>query len=518
MIDIESVFPGNIKVATAGEMREFDRRAIAEFGIPGVVLMENAGRCVFDAIIDTVGLPSHAVLVCGKGNNGGDGFVVARHLRDAGAAVDLFLLGEGVTGDAKINLDIWTKTGGQAIPITGTGELALALDDCDVVVDALFGTGLCKEVTGLAAEVVRAINDSGRPVVSVDIPSGVDADSGRVLGVCVKAECTATFALPKVGLLTFPGAAYTGKLVVGEIGIPHLLYDGIDVELVGGEWVAAHLPKRPEDAHKGTAGTVAVFAGSAGLTGAAAMAAESAMRAGAGLCSLCVPVSLQDIYSIKLTEVTTRGLPETDGRAISVEALPDALAIAERGTASVLGCGVGTDASTCEFVSGFIAESPVPVVVDADGLNCLSLDTSALTSPHAPLVLTPHPKEMARLLGTTTDSVQSNRVESAREAAARFSSIVVLKGARTVIASPEGRVWINPTGSPAMATGGTGDVLAGAIGGLLAQGMSTRDAAICGVYVHGLAGELAGPIGSLAGDVMRAIPQAIENVTGGYSC
>lgn len=499
-------------------MREFDRRAVEEFGVPSIVLMENAGRHVFEAVCGILGSlrGKRVAVVAGKGNNGGDGFVVARHLRDAGVQVTVLLLGSpsDVNGDAKTNLDILAKTGLPVKSIESASEVKCALAQSHAVVDALFGTGLSGEIRGLAAEIIQTINESGRPVAAVDIPSGLDADTGKILGTCVKADCTVTFALPKIGLLTYPGAEYVGRLIVGDIGIPQQLFDEINFQLTGSEWVADRLPARPPNAHKGTFGTTLVIAGSSGFIGAGVMASEAALRVGAGLSTLAVPASLQDLAASKLTEVMTRGLPETESRSFSAEALDAALKLCEKATAVVLGCGLGTHPSTCEFVEQFVRSTNKPLVVDADGLNCLSKD--ALQGTHGDLIITPHPGEMARLLGTTAEHIQSNRIDAAREAANRFRCITVLKGARTLIADPSGNVFINPTGDVGMATGGTGDVLSGAIGGLLAQGMTLRDAAVCGVYIHGMAGEMAssliGAAGMLAGDLLDTLPEALKEL------
>ncbi|MDH7481506.1 MAG: NAD(P)H-hydrate dehydratase [Armatimonadota bacterium] len=509
-----------MKVATAKQMHDFDRRAAEEFGIPSIVLMENAGRHVFESACGILGrvIGKLVIVVAGSGNNGGDGFVAARHLRDAGAQVIVLLLAhpEKIKGDAKTNFEILRNTGADIRQISEASAVVSLLAQADLIIDAIFGTGIKGEVTGVPREIIKAINDSGRPVIAVDIPSGVDADTGRVLGVCVKADVTVTFALPKLGIVIYPGAEYAGRLVVGDIGIPKQLYDEVYIELTDAQDIAAKLPARPPNAHKGTFGTVVVIAGSAGLTGAAAMAGESALRVGAGLAVVGVPKSLQDVMAVKLTEVMTSGLPETPERSISTQALDAALELADKANAVVLGCGLGTHPETCEFVHAFIKALKKPAVIDADGLNALSKNTSVLESSHAEFILTPHPGEMARLLGTDIASIQSDRVGAAQTAALRFQSIVVLKGARTVIAHPNGRVLINPTGTSALATGGTGDVLAGAIGGLLAQGISPWDAAACGVYVHGRAGEIAerdvGSPGMLAGDVIRALPASLREL------
>lgn len=509
-----------MKIATAAQMKEFDRRASDDFGVPGIVLMENAGREVFEAAREALGDPrgKRVTVVAGRGNNGGDGFVAARRLIEAGALVSVYLLGrpDEVRGDAKANLDILLDSGVPIPIVSAAEELSSSLCCCDLIVDAIFGTGLSGEVAGLASEVIRAVNASGIPVISVDVPSGLDADSGSVLGDCVRADRTVTFALPKIGLVTYPGAACVGRLIVADIGIPKCLYEEVGVELVEERMVADKLPTRPPDAHKGTFGHATIIAGSLGLTGAAALASEAALRVGAGLATLGCPAGLWNVMATKLTEVMTRGLPDKGNLSISSEAVAQALELVERGDSVILGCGLGTHPETVEFVRRFLRSASKPMVIDADGLNALAQSTGVLDGDHCELVLTPHPGEMARLLGTGTEAVQSNRMDVAKEAASRFRSVVVLKGARTVIADPSGRVFVNPTGGPGLATGGTGDVLAGAIGGLLAQGLSTLDAAICGAFVHGRAGDIAeerlGSAGMVAGDVLRTLPHALKGL------
>lgn len=503
------------KVVTARQMGDFDHRAVEEFGVPSLDLMENAGRHVFEVANSMLRGQGKAVVVAGRGNNGGDGLVAARLLHETGVDVSVFLLSDpsNIRGDAKVNLDRLLKF----VPvrsIDSVSELDTPLKEAQLIIDAIFGTGLKGEVTGLAADAIRAVNSSGKPVVAVDLPSGLDADTGRIWGVCVKADCTITFALPKIGLLTYPGAAFVGRLEVVDIGIPEVLCSEVNVEVPERQWIARHLPERPPDGHKGTFGTVLVIAGSPGLTGAAAMASEAALRSGAGLSTLAVPASLQDLMAVKLTEVMTRSLPETSERTFSTEAVGPAVELAEKATAVVLGCGLGTHPETCRFVRNFVKSLRKPTVIDADGLNCLTGELNVLEGDHGDLVLTPHPGEMGRLLGTSASEVQSNRLDAALEAASRFKSVIILKGTRTIIADPSGKAVINPTGNVGMATGGTGDVLAGIVGGLLAQGLSSFHAAACGTYVHGAAGDVAcrrlGAAGMIAGDVLRSVPEALK--------
>ncbi|HEY3298030.1 MAG TPA: NAD(P)H-hydrate dehydratase [Armatimonadota bacterium] len=521
MLDIQCLFPSeSLKISTSDQMREFDSRAVEEFGVPSIVLMENAGRLTSDVACRLLGTPlgKRICVLAGKGNNGGDGFVAARHLRDAGAQVSVFLVGHhsGVKGDARINLDSLLKTGLEVTPANSLSDVKCSLAESDLIIDAIFGTGLTGDVKGFPAELIKAVNSSSCPVLAVDIPSGLDADTGKILGVCVEADCTVTFALPKVGLLTYPGADYAGRLIVGSIGLPSQLFDEVNIELPMPAWISSHLPRRPANSYKGTYGTLALIAGSNGFTGAAAMAADAAVRAGVGLCTLGIPGSLQNLMAAKLTEVMTRGLPETVEGTLSAKALQPALDLCRKSTVVGIGCGLGHNADTREFVQEFVRTIDRPLVVDADGLNCLAANPRILEGPHSNLIITPHPGEMSRLLGTTTAEIESNRLEAVREAASRFHCVAVLKGARTLIAHPSGRVFVNPTGNPGLATGGTGDVLTGIISGFLAQGVDPIDAAVCGVYIHGKSGDIAaeriGPVGIIARDVIKCIPEALRGM------
>lgn len=511
-----------MKLVTAEQMRELDRRATAEFGVPSMVLMENAGLRAFDIAYDMLveSGGSRVLVVCGKGNNGGDGFVVARHFHEVGADVRVILAGssEDVKGDALINLEIARKSGIAITEISELDDLPMKLAHADLVVDALLGTGVKGDVTGLAADVIDAINASEKPVIAIDLPSGLDADTGQIGGRCVIADVTVTFALPKIGLATYPGLDYAGEVFVAEIGIPNKAFEtaGINTHSVDSDDVLVRLPERAPDAHKGTFGHAAIIAGSVGLTGAAALSSMSAVRIGAGLVTLGIPESLNDILEVKVTEVMTQPLPDKHSRSFSIIAHDKALELIDKCSTLAIGPGIGRNLETVEFVRQLLPLVEKPMVIDADALYAISEDTSIFKELKAPAVITPHPGEMSRLAGTPTADIQSNRLEFARTAAREYGVVVVLKGAATVIASPDGSAWVNTTGSPALASGGTGDVLTGSIAGLLAQGLSAVDAAICGVYIHGLAGEMVaeevGDAGAAAGDLLPMLPRAIERL------
>lgn len=513
-----------MKAATAAEMRKIDQIAIKTFGIPGAVLMENAGAEVARQVVSVLGTAElkKICIFAGKGNNGGDGFVVARHLYNQGAKIKVFLLAakSDVTGDAKVNLDIITRMGIDIFEISSErdwekAKIASTFADC--LVDALLGTGFTGNLTEEMAKAIEIINTSGKLIIAVDIPSGVDADRGQVRSTAINAEYTITFALPKPGLLIYPGADCVGKLTVADIGIPFklLVDNSIKQNIITTGSIKAILGKRQSDCHKGLAGKVGVIAGSQGLTGAAALTSMASLRAGAGLVTLGIAESLHDIMEVKLTEVMTKPLPEIVGGAIGKKALPYIEEMASQNNVLAIGPGLGRQEETLAVIREAIINAECPLVIDADALNALAGHTDLLNKAKALPVVTPHPGEMARLTGLTVKDVNEDCIEIARQSAGLWEAIVVLKGARTIVAYPDGEIYINTNGNPGMATGGTGDVLTGVIAGLIAQGISTHAAAIAGVHIHGLAGDIAatsGTIGLTAGDVMNALPAAIHGI------
>ncbi len=513
-------------VVTAQEMQLLDRRTIEEFHIPAGSLMENAGLRVVEEIEKTWGpVKGKAVTIAaGKGNNGGDGLVAARLLLERSARVSVFLIAppDKLTGETRVNLERFQKISGRVhiLKEETTGELERDLSQSDLIIDALFGTGLSSPLEGLAAEVIVAINASGKPVVAVDLPSGIHADTGRVMGLAVKAALTVTFALPKRGLLLYPGSDYTGRLKVVDIGIPQALIRQIPAAV---QWttpaeIADSLIRRPMNAHKGTFGHVLVIAGSVGKGGAAVMASLSALRVGAGLVTLALPSGLEGTLPDRPNEIMTLPLPQTDDRSIGKAALESLIKFAQDKTVAAIGPGLSTHPETAQVVHGLITQLTIPMVIDADGLNNLVGHLDLLSRARAPIVLTPHPGEMARLIGATVAEVQADRLGVAADFVRRHPVTLVLKGARTIIASKSGVSTINSTGNPGMATAGTGDVLTGMIAGLIAQGHTPERAARLGVYLHGMAGDLAadeiGEVGLLAGDLIHRIPAAITKALG----
>lgn len=514
-----------MRVVTSQEMRAIDRAAIEGLGIPGLVLMENAGRGVFIHLTDfTDGVEGlRALVVCGKGNNGGDGFVVARHLANHGADVRIALLGKTseVQGDAQVNMAVAKGMGLPIVEILEEEGLALLTDsllEADVVVDAVFGTGFSGKAEGLYASVIDRMNSSDSPIIAIDCPSGLNVDTGRPEGACVEADLTVTMALLKRGHLLYPGADLCGEVAVVDIGIPLSLVEQQKIRLATLEEDEARLllPQRPRNAHKGDCGTVYLLAGSVGFTGAGAMAGLSALRAGAGLVTWGLPQSLNDAMEAKLTEVMTKPLPETSARSLALKALAESEAFLKKATVLALGPGISTHPETAELVHQAVSTLTLPMIIDADGLNCLALKKGWKKNSRSELVLTPHPGEMARLLNIATEDVQKDRIGITERAAQEFEATVVLKGAPTIIAQPNQDTCINTTGNPGMATAGSGDVLTGLIAGFMAQGLSGYSAAKLGVYVHGLAGDLAAEekteLGMIAGDILDKVPEALKSL------
>jgi ADP-dependent NAD(P)H-hydrate dehydratase / NAD(P)H-hydrate epimerase len=508
-------------LVTASEMRELDRRAIQDLGIPSLVLMENAGRTTYQILRrEFPVIQGEVAVVAGRGNNGGDGFVVARYLANAGIPGAVFLLGQRdqVGGDARVNLDILSHLGVEIKEVFTDADLNPVihrLAKAGLIVDALLGTGLNSPVEGLMAALIERLNHLRAPVLAVDIPTGLSSDTGEVLGVALKAQVTVTFGWPKLGQIMPPGRDYVGRLWQVDISIPPSLAQEAPLALAQAQDLRGLLPARSFASNKGTYGHLLVLAGSEGKTGAATLSSEAALRAGAGLVTLGIPASLNDILEVKLTEVMTVPLPEVVGiRALGKTALaPIKDFLGEKFTLAI-GPGLGTHPETRELVCRLVHDLPHPMVIDADGVNNLSADTSCLEGAAGPRILTPHPGEMARLVRLSVAEVQARRLDIARETAARFGITLVLKGAQTLVAAPDGRVSLNPTGNPALASGGTGDVLTGLIGGFLAQGLTPWDAARLGVYLHGLAADIFvsrhGPRGMIAGDLLRIFPDVLD--------
>lgn len=512
----------DVKIVTAQHMRELDHKAIQERGIPSLTLMEKAGRAVAEV---AARLTAHVsdrpiMILCGSGNNGGDGFVAARYLKQFGRSPQVLLAArkEELTGDAKENLRRLEEVGLTATEITDAEPIRQGCHKVSLVIDALLGTGLSGKVRGLPGMLIEALNESCPRVLAVDIPSGLDADTGEPLGLAVRAEETVTMGLPKIGLYLYPGMDYAGRVTIADIGLPsEIVNDSPAVaDLMQPEWVQLLLPRRKRSSHKGSFGKVLVIAGSAGYTGAACLCAQGALRIGTGLVTVGCPASINDILEVKLTEAMTFPLPETYTRALDTRALALILELAEDASVIAIGPGLSREPETAVLVRRLVARVEKPMVIDADGLNALADAAFILEGEHAPAVLTPHPGEMGRLMQVSTEKIQARRGHFAEAAANRFRATVLLKGAYSMIAERGRPLIINPTGNPGLASGGTGDVLTGMVAGLLAQGLLPFEAASAATYCHGLAGDIAaarvGEASLVATDLLEALPEAIQQV------
>ncbi len=512
-----------MRIVSADTMRKAEQATINRFGISGQLLMETAGRASAEALCETFGRIANrtAVIVAGKGNNGGDGYVVARYLRGWGWDVSVRVVArkEEVSGDAALNLALLDPELVRYCTSAADLEPCFAeFRNAGVLVDALFGIGLKSQIGGVHAEAIRMMNASGRPVVAVDIPSGVDATTGAILGSAVQADLTVTFAYGKMGHVLYPGRAMTGRLVVADIGLPEAAAEPGDIHHYLDPQAASTLIRvRDRTGHKGTYGHCLIVAGSTGKTGAAALAANSAVRSGSGLVTLAVPESLNPVLEIKTTEAMT--LPFADsGRGFLGSGNGDAITAAFRGMDAVaIGPGISRHPETAALVRKLVSECPLPLVVDADGLNALAEDISILERTISPaVVLTPHPGEMSRLCGLAVDRIEADRVGVARDFALRHGVYLVLKGAGTVVATPDGEISVNGSGNPGMATGGMGDVLTGVLVSLLGQGYPFTDACRLGVFLHGYAADMVaerqGEVGMTASDVLESLPRAYKTL------
>jgi len=511
-------------LVTAQEMRELDRLTIEAYGTPGHVLMERAGVGATEALLREFPHVRQVtvLIVAGKGNNGGDGFVIARLLKKQGVKCEVILVAkkDEIKGDALRNLTAFLRLRGRVTEVTAPAQLSLVQDKLSrsgLVVDALLGTGLNSPVRGLMAALIDLINISGVPVVAVDIPSGLDADRGEPLGTAIQAELTVTFGYPKLGQMNDAEAAYVGRLVVVDIGIAPEAVAAVKPQttLLTAEAVGALVRERRRAAHKGDFGHLVVLAGARGKSGAALLCGGAALRVGTGLVTLAGPSSLNAIFSSVLIEAMTAPFPERPDGSLALDEGVVALALQGK-NAVAFGPGVGVSADTIGLTCWLLAHSELPLVIDADGLNCLATDLSPLRDARGPVVLTPHPGEMARLIKATNAEVQSQRLELARAFATQHRCYLVLKGSHTVIAAPDGQAWINTTGNPGMASGGMGDVLTGILSGLLAQGYAATEACILGVFLHGYAGDLAaqekGEAGIVARDLIERLPGGLRTL------
>lgn len=504
---------------TSEQMRQMDQITIQNYGIPGIVLMENAGRAVADVILHEYSPGVQILVFCGKGNNGGDGFVVARYLINNNFAVRVFLAGKvtDLKGDAKYNYTILQNMHVPVHSIQTQKDLkSLPLEG--VIVDGLLGTGITGAVRGIYTDLIAWINNSGLPVVSVDCPSGLNCDTGTFEPVCVQADLTVTMGEIKQGLLLSPGNVQTGDLEVADIGFPKTIYQDVPTHtFVLDAWTVANmLPLRPINGHKGDFGKIFLLAGSRGLTGAAALASMASLRAGAGLSVLGIPESINPILEEKLTEVMTKPFSDNGDGTLSFEAFEAIEDFLPWADALAIGPGLSGNPHTAELIRKLVPNLTYPTVLDADGINAFEGHMQLLQESSFKGIITPHPGELSRLTGLSIHEIEKDRIRIVRETAQKLGCVLVLKGGPTIIGIPDGNVYINTTGNSGMGTAGTGDVLTGIIGGLLAQGLSATHAALCGVFIHGLAGDIAAEVSGerslIASDLLESLGAAFQSL------
>jgi len=517
-----------LKIATGREMAAIDRRTIKELGVPGAVLMENAARASCRALVEYLDegeKPSFAVL-CGSGNNGGDGFCIARILSGWGFPVTPVHIGrtQSLKPDAGLNYNLLKSYGLDIVSITGDADmekLAEVVGGSTWIIDAIFGTGLSRQVLGIAGKTLKYCSGLSKKVMAVDIPSGINSDTGEILGEVIPADLTVTFGLPKWGHFIFPGAQFIGQLKVADIGFPPemLRDDSIRGNLTTADYVRVHLPQRKLNAHKGSCGRLAVVGGSRHFIGAAILTSKAALRTGVGYVTLFTSNYMEPHIKSSIPDVVTFGLTDMDGGFITTQASDTVLDAIPANDALAIGPGLGRMSTTRDFVIDVLEENTIPVVIDADGLNNLCEYEDLKRNPQVPWIMTPHPGEAARLLGKSTKEVLVDPISAALSLVERYKAVVVLKGANSIIMDTDGKTFINPTGNPGMATMGTGDVLTGIISSLLAQGVPAFQAAVAGVYIHGLAGDTsASGIGEesiIASDLITHIPPALRMIREG---
>jgi NAD(P)H-hydrate epimerase len=515
-----------MRVLNTEQMREADRRTIQDVGIPSIVLMENAGRqavAALEAAFEDLTTSRIAVL-CGRGNNGGDGFVIARTLVQRGMDTSVFLLGSvaEVKGDARTNLEALGRIGVTVVEVTSAQEWELhfsEVSDCDVIVDAILGTGFQGQLTGLLETVVADVNGLGVPVIAIDLPTGLSADSAQVEGEAIEATMTVTLAAPKIPLVFPPADSRAGDLVIADIGIPHPIIDDLEgpyLELLTRERMREIVPARAAESHKGDFGRVLIVAGSLGRTGAAHLAGIGALRSGAGLVTIATPRSCLPIVASMAPEYMTEPLDETPMGTVDFASLDRVLDM--NADVIAVGPGIGQDPGTAAFIHGLVERTGVPLVLDADALNAFSGDPDRLVGRDGvDMIITPHPGEMARLVGCSIEELQQNRLDAARDFAASHRVHVVLKGHRTIVAGPDGRAFVNLTGNAGMATGGSGDLLTGMIAAWFGQLLDAEAACKLSVYLHGLAGDLAeadeGDASMVATDIASRLGDAVLELT-----
>ncbi len=504
-----------MKVCNVEEMRRLDKRASDEFGIKEEILMENAGQASYFAILSELkDIRKRFAVFCGIGNNGGDGFVVARKIHSNGSDVRIFIIGdpEKFKGAARMNLEIIKRLPISVKKVSSVDDIKDEIKGCDVIIDAIFGTGLSREVEGIYRDVIRAINESGKYVVSIDIPSGVSGDTGKVMGIAVKANLTITFGLPKIGNILYPGYELCGKLYVTHISFPPSLYEDESIMCEINEPIP--IPERIKTGHKGTFGEVLFIAGARNYFGAPFLSSYSFLKAGGGYSRLACPQSVAPYIATLGPEIVFHPQAETKEGTLSLENKERLLQLSERVDMVVIGPGLSLNEETQRLVMELVEKIEKPILIDGDGLTAISKDLSVVKNRKAETVLTPHPGEMSRITKKTVSEIDLKKIEILKDTCKELKAIIVLKGAHSLIGTPSGRIFINMTGNPGMATAGSGDVLTGTISALFGQGMSFQDSVRMGVFIHGFSGDIAasekGEDGITAKDISDFLPETMK--------
>ncbi len=502
-----------MKVSNVSEMRELDRTAIEKFGIRDEILMENAGLAAYRVLAEACGIQNKTfVIFCGAGNNGGDGFVIARKIHSDGGIAKVFILGdpERFRGAARLNFDILSGLPLDVRQIESPASVKADVLHCDAIVDAIFGTGLARDVGGRYREVIELINSAGKTVLSVDIPSGIHGDTGQIMGVAVKADHTVTFGLPKIGNLLFPGYEQGGELHVTHISFPPSMYESLGTEIN----IPPKLPPRNPNGHKGSFGQALFIAGASGYYGAPYFAALAFLKAGGGYSRLAAPESVTPFVANKGSEIVMIPQKETDSGSISLENRDALLELSQKADMVIIGPGLSLDKETQQLVRELAAGIDKPLLIDGDGITALCHDLDIIRSRKAATILTPHMGEMSRITKKSVSETDACKVDILRDTARELNAMMVLKGAHSLIGYPDGKIFINMTGNSGMASAGSGDVLTGTIAAMSGLGLSLPDALRKGVFVHGLSGDMAaedkGEDGLVAQDILDCLPLAMK--------
>lgn len=511
-----------MKISRVTEMREMDKRAIDEYGIPEDILMENAGQAAYFTILKEFGIENKKyVTFCGAGHNAGDGFVVSRKIFSNGGKISVFILGDSTKydGAVKQNFEIAKNLQIEIIHLNDVTQAVEKIKQADVIIDAIFGTGLNREIAGIYKEAIKLINQSSKTVLSIDIPSGINGDTGEIMGSAVKANFTTTFGLPKIGSLLFPGYEYVGRLYVSHISFPPLMYNSNNLKIATNDYIP--IPFRKKDSHKGSFGKVLIIAGSSAYTGAPYFSSMSFLKAGGGLSYLATPLDVASVVGNKGNEIVFVPQKSTLSGSISLENEKQLLLFSESVDMVIIGPGLSLNGETQTLVRRLCTSINKPLLIDGDGITAISKDLNCIKKRQAPTIITPHIAEMARITNYDIKQLKNDKINILQETAGKLHATIIVKGAHSLIGYADKNVFVNLSGNNGMATAGSGDVLTGTIAAMSGLGLSIDDAVRLGVFMHGYAGDLAvrdkGEDGIIASDILNYLPAALKNYRENYS-